>query len=122
MLAVGAGAVHAIERVTPEKGDPWSVSLYSYDVELFGTLCDGHFACGFLLGGEWRNNIKEFHKKYTVLPFCDHVGRSYWDGPSVPWFTQRLRPSTALLLLLFAGVQPGDVVLDAIWWHRHHCY
>lgn len=109
--SMGYGAVQTIRDGVHGNAE-WSVSLHSFDVELFGLLCDGHFAAGFVLDPKWRRNITYFNKKYEVVPFCDHIGRPYWDGPSTPFFMKRLRPSTAMSLLLLAGVQHGDTVLD----------
>ena len=104
MRAMGAGVLSS----TPA----WTVDLYDYDVELFGALCDGHFACGLLLGGEWRTNANPKRRQYGVAPFTEGAGRPYLKGSRSPWYMPRLRPSTALLLLNLADIQPGHVVLD----------
>ena len=80
----------------------WRVDLYGYDVELFGTLCDGHFACGLLLGGEWRDTASPGRRQFGVAPFTEAAARPYLRGSRSPWYMPRLRPSTALLLLKLA--------------------
>jgi len=108
MRAMGGGVVTAERGGVPA----WRVDLYGYDVELFGTLCDGHFACGLLLGGEWRATTNPRRRQYGVAPFTEPAARPYLRGSRSPWYMPRLRPSTALLLLLLADVRPGHDVLD----------
>ena len=108
MRAMGAGLL----TTTGTDAPAWTVDLYNYDVELFGTLCDGHFACGLLLGGEWRSNANPKRRQYGIVPFTEANARPYLQGSRSPWYMPRLRPSTALLLLQLADVQPGHVVLD----------
>lgn len=90
----------------------WGVDLYGYDCELFGLLCDGHFACGLLLGGEWRTNHNPRRRQFGVAPFCEAAGRRYLEQMKSPWYMPRLRPSTAWLLLLLADVSAGHTLLD----------
>ena len=115
----------------------WGVDLYNYDAEVYGFLWDGRLTCGLLLGGEWRPNRRRSGYKFSVAPFCEARARPYRvrDSPSgeddggdgkgagpegggggggatTPWYMPKLRPSTALLLLLLSGVGDGDVVLD----------
>ena len=113
----------------------WGVDLYNYDCEVYGFLWDGRLTCGLLLGGEWRPNRRRSGYKFSVAPFCEARARPYRvrDSPSgeddggdgkgagpegggggatTPWYMPKLRPSTALLLLLLSGVGDGDVVLD----------
>ena len=106
MRAMGGGVVTG--GASPE----WSVDLYGYEVELQGLLCDGHYACGLLLGGEWRTTESVRRRKFSIAPFCEAAGRPYLEHSSSPWYMPRLRPSTALLLLLLAKVRPGEVLLD----------
>lgn len=107
MRAMGGGVL-----TEPSRGPAWEVDLYEYGVELFGVLCDGHFACGLLLGGEWRTTENPRRRQFGLAPFTEAAGRPYLAGSSSLWYMPRLRPSTALLLLLLADVQPGDTVLD----------
>ena len=80
MRAMGGGALSAQGRPA------WSVSLYAYDVELFGVLLDGAFACGLLLGGEWRRPEQRAERRhFGVVPFCDGAGRAHL-GPHRPWY------------------------------------
>ena len=106
MRAMGGGVV------TGGASPAWSVDLYGYEVELQGLLCDGHYACGLLLGGEWRATESVRRRKFSIAPFCEAVGRPYLEHSSSPWYMPRLRPSTALLLLLLAKLRPGEVLLD----------
>ena len=106
MRAMGGGVV------TGGASPAWSVDLYGYEVELQGLLCDGHYACGLLLGGEWRATESVRRRKFSIAPFCEAAGRPYLEHSSSPWYMPRLRPSTALLLLLLAKLRPGEVLLD----------
>lgn len=107
----------------------WGVDLYNYDAEVYGFLWDGRLTCGLLLGGEWRSNRRRSGYKFSVAPFCEARARPYnvraspsdgndggpeesGGGATPPWYMPKLRPSTALLLLLLSGVEDGDVVLD----------
>jgi 16S rRNA G966 N2-methylase RsmD len=110
MRALGGGVING-ER-SPGSDGRWAVDLLGYDVELYGLLCDGCFACGLLLGGEWRATASPARRKFGVAPFCEAAGRPYLASASSPWYMPRLRPSTALLLLLLCGVQPGHALLD----------
>jgi 16S rRNA G966 N2-methylase RsmD len=51
-------------------------------------------------------------RQFGVVPFTERAGRPYLEHSGSPWYMPRLRPSTALLLLLLAGVQPGHALLD----------
>ena len=100
MRAMGGGVVTgggALKRDCPDERPAqsrWAVDLDTYDVELFGTLCDGHFACGLLLGGEWRTNANARRRRYSTVPFTESVGRPYLENSTSLWYMPRLRPST----------------------------
>eukprot|EP00440_Ansanella_granifera_P042159 gb/GFBE01045702.1/.p1 GENE.gb/GFBE01045702.1/~~gb/GFBE01045702.1/.p1 ORF type:complete len:348 (+),score=54.13 gb/GFBE01045702.1/:1-1044(+) len=94
-------------------GDPrWNVDLKRYDVEIYGFLFHDTFACGILLGGQWRRNTNEDKYSFSTVPFGERASRPYMVGDHQPWFMPRLRPSTAVLLLTLAGTRPGEAVLD----------
>jgi hypothetical protein len=108
MRAMGGGVITG--SASPAA---WGVDLYGYDVELFGLLCDGNFAAGLLLGGEWRPNVSLKRRQFGIAPFCEGAGRPYLAKLSSPWYMPRLRPSTALLLLLLAGLKPGTAMRES---------
>jgi len=94
----------------------WKVDLYHYDTELYGFLWQNRFTCGILLGGEWRPPSQNpLDYKFSVAPFGETLARPYpvhSRDLGLPWYMPKLRPSTALLLLLLCGVKDGDVVWD----------
>ncbi|KAJ1444582.1 putative RNA methylase family UPF0020-domain-containing protein [Pelagophyceae sp. CCMP2097] len=108
MTAMGGAALQV--------GRGFAVDLYGYDFELYGFLWGDCFACGILLGGEWRPNRNKANYKFAVAPFGESVARAYVErlaeNDDTPWYMPKLRPSTSLLLLLMAGLKDGDVFLD----------
>ena len=76
MRAMGGGVFTSKSSSVPS----WRVDLYGYDVELFGLLCDGHFACGLLLGGEWRTTANPKSRHHGVAPFTEGSARPYLKG------------------------------------------
>jgi len=89
---------------------PWHVALYSYDVEVLGFFSEDTFACGLVLGGEWRTNRNPKERDFGAVPFGLGERRTFMRH--TVWYNSKLRPSTALLMLTLAKVQPGDTVVD----------
>lgn len=109
MRAIGGGALSAHSF----GNDPrWKVDLQRYDVELYGFVFHDTFACGLLLGGQWRRNSNEDKYSFSSVPYGERASRLYTVGDHQPWFMPRLRQSTAFLLLILADLQPGEKLLD----------
>ncbi|CAE8621400.1 unnamed protein product [Polarella glacialis] len=109
MKVVGGGALSAHSFGQDPR---WKVDLKKYDVEVYGFLFHDSFVCGLLLGGQWRRNTNEDKYSCSSVPFAERASRPYTVGDHQPWFMPRLRPSTSMLLLLLAGLQPNETMLD----------
>jgi len=109
MRAIGGGglAAHAFGE-----GPSWVVDLKAFQVELYGFIFHGTFTCGLLLGGQWRRNTNKDKYHFSKAPAGERACRPYTIGDHQPWFMPRLRPSTAMLLLLLAELKPGETILD----------
>eukprot|EP00746_Dinoflagellata_sp_MGD_P003418 gnl/MRDRNA2_/MRDRNA2_106655_c0_seq1.p1 gnl/MRDRNA2_/MRDRNA2_106655_c0~~gnl/MRDRNA2_/MRDRNA2_106655_c0_seq1.p1 ORF type:complete len:569 (-),score=95.31 gnl/MRDRNA2_/MRDRNA2_106655_c0_seq1:8-1714(-) len=105
MGAIGAGVLSS-DSIT------WVVDLQKYDVEVYGFLFEDTFACGLVLGGEWRRNVNPREYEFNIVPCCEDAHRPYRMVLETCWYLPQLRPSTAVLLLLLAELKPGETVLD----------
>jgi tRNA G10 N-methylase Trm11 len=65
-------------------------------------------------------NMQKKNFKFSVAPFCEAKSRHYLASQEeeaaadeqTPFYMPKLRPSTALLLLMLAETRDGDVLLD----------
>ncbi|KAF4668357.1 THUMP domain-containing protein 3 [Perkinsus chesapeaki] len=100
---------HAVLMRHPD----WSVSLGYPDLEYVGIVFDRSVFLGIVVGKPQRGSQARPEKAdFNVVPYCDYMSRDLQLG-SVPHCT-KMRPSVALLLLLFAtdGVPMHGNMLD----------
>jgi hypothetical protein len=92
MTAMGGGVL--------QRDSGFTVDLYGYDFELYGFLWGDRFACGVLLGGEWRPNRAKANYKFAVAPFGESVNRPYVErlaaNDDTPWCVPPARRGTAV--------------------------
>ncbi|KAF4652558.1 THUMP domain-containing protein 3 [Perkinsus olseni] len=91
----------------------WTVSLGYSEVEFVGIVFDRSVFIGIAVGKPQRGSLARPEKAdFNVVPYCDYMSRDLQLG-SVPHCT-KMRPSVALLLLLFAtdGLPMHGTMLD----------
>ena len=94
--------------ILPSKyDDSWNVDLTKFDIEVVLLIYDSMVAIGLSLRPYKLVGAKSFSS--GALP--PDISRPYIGGDALSGLV-RLRPSTAHILLNFANLQPGDVVLD----------